>query len=382
MAPVVLHVIEAVEAGVVRHVADVVTHADADHHVAAPRRRAGWVTDHALLRAIAEAGAVVHPIDMRRRPTSPHNAAALATLTRDIRRLRPDVVHGHSSVGGALGRLATIGTAAATVYTPNGVSSQRAVVAVERRLGRRTDVLVAVSASEGELVRRLRLVPDGRVAIVPNGIDLTPPPPHTTNLRAVLRIPEGAPVVGCVARLVPQKAPVDAVLAFARVATNLPDAHLVIVGSGPLRPQVDAAAVAAGLAARVHVVPVLEGAAAAFPQFDVILLPSRFEGCPYVVLEAFRAGVPVVASDVVGTRDVIADGESGLLVQLGDIDGYAAAVERLIGEPPLRAALTDAGRQRLASSHDVTTMGRRLSDLYVRLAAGDGRRPARRDRRL
>ena len=324
----------------------------------------GWVTDHASLAAMAKAGAVVHRVDMRRRPHSPRNAVAAARLLAVARRVRPDVVHGHTSVGGALGRVVGRGIGAATVYTPNGIRDDRATVALERRLGRLTEVLVAVSPSEAARAAELRMAPVDRIRTVPNGIALEQPAPHTVDLRQSLRIPADVPLVGCVARLVPQKAPDHTVAAFAALTRRRPAAHLVLVGSGPLRGDVDDASRRHGVADRVHVLPVLAQAAAALPQFDAVLLTSRFEGCPYVVLEAYRAGVPVVASDVVGTSDVVEHERTGLLVPFGDSEGFGAALDRVLGDPALVGDLTGAGLARLRREHDVAVMGRRMDDVY------------------
>jgi glycosyltransferase involved in cell wall biosynthesis len=313
---------------------------------------------------MGEAGAVVHRVDMRRRPHSPRNALAAAQLLTVARRVRPAVVHGHSSVGGALGRIVSPAVRAAAVYTPNGVRADRATVALERRFGRLTDVLVAVSPSEAALAADLGMAPAERIRVVPNGIPLEQPPPHDVDLRAALGIPAEAEVVGCIARLVPQKAPADAVACLAALARRRPHAHLVLIGSGPLRADVDDARRRHGVADRVHVVPFLEQAAAAMPQFDALLLTSRFEGCPYVVLEAYRAGVPVVASDVVGTGDVIEHERTGLLVPFGDVDRFGAALDRVLGDPALSATLVEGGRARLRRDHDVALMGERMTDVY------------------
>ena len=375
-SPIVLHVLEALEGGTARHLVDVVRHTPGvAHHVATPSERVGWVTDASAFAAFNEAGAEVHLLGMRRRPLSPRNALALAALTRLVASLRPAIVHGHSAAGGALARLTPRIGRPAVVYTPNGLAQGRLAHAVERALGPRTDRLVAVSASEGELVLARRLVEPGRLSVVPNGVDLTAPPP-ACDLRQHLGIAAGTPLVGTVARLVPQKSPLDFVAAAAVVAEQRPDVHVALVGSGPLRAEVVAAVRAAGLDDRFHLVAGIEQVGSVLGQLDVFVLASAFEGGPYSPLEAMRGGAPVVLTDVVGNRDVVEDGVSGRLVPPGDPAALAGAVLALLDDPATAGRLTAAARQRVAERFDVRQMGEALGRVYVALL--DRRAAARR----
>jgi glycosyltransferase involved in cell wall biosynthesis len=364
--PIVLHVLEALQAGggTSRHLLDIVRHASGvRHEVAVPRRRHGWPPDPGTLTALSDAGATIHLVGMRRRPVHPGNAVALRRLTQLVAERRPTVVHGHSAIGGALARLATPATAR-RVYTPNGISTLAPALVVERALGRRrTDVLVAVSAGEAELARRLRLVAADRIELIPNGIEPDPPPPGP-DLRALLGIGPDTPLVGSVARLVHQKAPEDLVALAARV----PHAHFLLVGNGPRQRAVERAVRRAGIAERWHQIALLPDAARVLGQLDVFVLTSRFEGAPYTPLEAMRAGTPVVLTDVVGNRDATADGRVGLLAPVGDVAALAAAVASLLADDALRARLGGAGREHVRSNHDVADQGRAHAALYARLA--------------
>ena len=343
-----------------------------EHHVAVPspghgETASGAVTDTAALAAMPAAGATIHRIDMRRSPAHPVNAVAVGRLQRLIRSIRADVVHGHSSMGGALGRAAARRTVASAVYTPNGLAAGRGAMAAERILGAWTDRFVAASASEAALAVEHRLVSLDRVVTIANGIDLDPAPTQTADLRARLRLSPTIPLVGTVARLVAQKAPVDFVAVCAGVAAMRPDTHFVLVGMGPLGPDVDAAVVAAGLADRFHRIEHIPGAAAVLAQLQVFVLPSRFEGGPYTPLEAMLARVPVVLSDVVGNRDVVEPGRSGFLRPFGDTAGMATDVVGLLDDERLRTRVTAAATERLHAAFDARTMGAKLASLYRQL---------------
>jgi glycosyltransferase involved in cell wall biosynthesis len=338
------------------------------HHVVVPPRRVGWVTDEEAIDAIREAGADVHLMSMRRSPITAANVSALAAVRRLAARIRPDVVHGHSSVGGAIARLATLGLPVARVYTPNAISTARPYLALERRLGRLTHRLVAVSAGEGALVVANGIVPADRVVVIANGIELEPAPGPAVDLRGTLDVPPGAPLVGTVSRLVDQKAPEDFVAACSTVARARPDVWFALIGDGPLAAEVDAAAARLGLASRLRRLAALPGVGRALGQLDVFVLSSRFEGGPYTPLEAMREGTPVVLTDVIGNRDVVVDGTTGLLVPVSDPQALGTAVIRLLSDDALRRQLVETARIRLVEQFDVRDMGRRLRALYEELA--------------
>jgi glycosyltransferase involved in cell wall biosynthesis len=363
MTLTVLHVLEALSSGTSRHVVDLVTHAEGVvHHVAVPAERSVGGTDWIAFEHLRAAGAHVHVVDMHRSAFSPQNVRALGALTVLARRVRPDVVHGHSGVGGALTRALPV--RAPLVYTPHGLAPYRAALLIERLLGVRTSRLVLVSESERTAARALRLVPESRMTVIVNGIDLAPPAP--VDLHALLGLPSSTPLVGTVGRLAPQKAPLDFVAVCRRLARRTADAHFVMVGDGVLAGDVDRAA--APLGARWHRIPALPSAAAALGSLTVFVLMSRYEGGPYAPLEAARAGVPLVLTDVVGNRDVCVEGGSGVLVSAGDLDAVASQVLRLLGDESARTGLVDAMAARLRDNFDVRSQGRAHRDLYVALA--------------
>jgi len=360
----VLHVLEAIEGGTARHVVDLVTRLEGfGHHVALPATRVGGVTDAAAGPAMEGAGATVHRIDMRRSPVSAANLAALARLRCLAAAVGPDLVHGHSAAGGALARLVARSLGTPCIYTPNGLHPARWAMAAERRLGALTDRFIAVSPSEARLAAANGLAPVDRIATVPNGVEPPAGPP-------VVEAAGGAEAtVGFVGRLVPQKDPLAFVAVARALVARRPAVRFEVIGAGRLEAAVRRAAAGGGLEGRLELFGHRPGAAALMRRFDVLVLPSRYEGCPYTALEAMAAGVPVVLSDAVGNRDLVESGRSGLLFRTGDIDGAVAAVERILDRPELARSLVRAARDRVVDHFGVGRMVERTAAVYDEVMA-------------
>jgi glycosyltransferase involved in cell wall biosynthesis len=370
---VVLHVLEALEGGTARHVTDLVRHVgDVTHHVAVPPRRVGGMTDTLAVPAMDAAGATVHRLDMRRMPLSPRNAAALAGLHRLVSRVRPDIVHGHSAIGGALARMATVDGRARRVYTPNGLHPSVLALNVERGLGALTDRWIAVAPSEAAVAAVRGIASPERMVTIPNGIALTTddgdggPPP--VDIRHLLGLKADGPLIGFVGRMVAQKAPETVIEAAALVRRHRPDVAAVLIGSGPREDAVRDLIRERGLTGSVHLIPYLARAALVMDQFDVLLLPSLYEGCPYTVLEAMRAGTPVVLSDAVGNRDLVVDGTTGRLVRPGHPEETAAGLLDVLNDPGAARRWVEAAQSLLGVRHDIRHTAAATGEVYAQLA--------------
>ena len=381
--PRVLHVIECPGGGTLRHLVDVISTLDeVEHHVVVPTHQpaalSGSLPD--AVAALRAAGGTVHRCTMVRRPLTADHARGLVQLRRLLATLEPDVVHGHSSIGGAYARLGTVATPYPVVYSPHGLVTSRGYLAVERMLGPRTECFVAVSHGEAARLVRAHIAPAERVVVILNGIDLSGRTTAGAGVRARAGIPADAALVGTVGRLVPQKDPEEFVRVCAAVAARRPETHFLIIGAGELQGALDRAVGARDLRGHFHQIPSVPDAAAAMGEFDVFVLTSRFEGGPYTPLEAMRAGVPVVLSDVVGNADIVRHGQSGFLVSHGQTEAMAAAVVALLDDPGERTRMVEAARQELATRFDLGTMAAQMGDLYRKVMAERPARPRRRRR--
>jgi glycosyltransferase involved in cell wall biosynthesis len=279
-----------------------------------------------------------------------------------------DIVHAHSSKAGALVRLA-LPRAARIVYTPNcfafaaGFGPARAAYwAVEQLLVPRTGAIVAASEWERRQARAL-LGTASRMRTIPNGV----PEPKAAEVHPELRRlrESGRPVAGFLARLDPQKDPLCLVDAATRLATaGGLDAHVVIAGSGALEGDVRAAIDRAGLGDLLLHLP-FEGPVERYlGGFDLYVLPSRWESLPIAVLEAMAGGLPVLATDVGGTREAVADGVTGRLVPAQDPAALAAALAALLAGPEDLAALGRAGRARWEERFSLDRLAGATEALY------------------
>ncbi len=309
---------------------------------------------------------------------------ALTSILRDEKRRAagaPLVVHTHSSKAGILGRAAAAAAGAdAVVHSIHGFGfhdGQSAPVrglyiALERMASRWTDAFVAVSEENIRTGVAARILTADRCRLIRSGFDTERFLGGSRERgRRIIGVPEGAPVVGTVAVFKPQKAPLDFVAVARRVAGEIPGAHFAMVGDGELRPAAEEAAAAASLSGRFRFLGWREDVQDLLKAFDVFLLTSRWEGLPRVVPQALLAGIPVVATSVDGTREIVDDGVDGFLAPPGDVPALAERVAGLLSG----TARLDPGfkRARLRLEFDRREMVRAQERLYADLLAAKGR---------
>jgi glycosyltransferase involved in cell wall biosynthesis len=362
----VLHVSQPTEAGVARVVG----------YLLADQARAGWEVLAAcppngpLAADAARAGARLLPWPATRQP-GPAVAGEVRRLRRLVEAVRPDLVHLHSSKAGLAGRLALRGRLP-TVFQPNGWSYLAAtgalratVLAWERYATRWAHRLVHVSQWERDDAERQGI--RGRAVVVPNGVDVEAFAAQDDGARAWARAELGlgsAPVAVCVGRLCRQKGQDVLLAAWPRVRAAVPDARLVLVGDGPDRPAL-AAAAPAGVA--------FAGAAADprrwYAAADVVVLPSRWEGLSLVQLEAMASARCVLATDVGGVREALAG--AATVVPVADPAALGEALARRLARPALAAAEAAAGRERARARYDVRRVAAQMRAVYAEVVGGD-----------
>lgn len=271
-----------------------------------------------------------------------------------IRRWQPDIVHAHSARLAPSASLATLaGRARPAVITVHGLPPEQLARAARALRWSRLPVVSVGRGLAHELEEHTVFC-----QTIMNGISAAPPAADRCLLNREWDIDPKAPLIVSVGRLVPQKNHRLAIQALAL----LPSVTLVVVGEGPLRTDLELLTAELGLSGRVRLVGHRADARAILGAGDVALLPSTWEGLPRVGLEALAAGVPLVATAVVGIADTF-DESCAVLVTPNDAPALAAGVERVLSRPSLVASLVEGGR-RLVGELSERRMVERYLDLY------------------
>lgn len=294
--------------------------------------------------------------------------------------LKPDVVHTHQ-----IGAAWYLGSGARRlgvplVHTEHGNELARktsGAAKLKTRLNlwltaRWIDRFCCVSDEIAAAVTRWGTVPRRKVEVVLNGIETDPPAnlPESAAVRASLGLRPTDRVIGTVGRLVEVKQQGAMIRATAKLRERVPDVHLLLVGDGPERESLERLARDLGAADRVH----FAGYQACPEQFlramDVFALTSRSEGLPVSLLEAWLAGVPVVASAVGGVPRVVTPEFDGLLYGFGDEGALVASLERVLSDPEFGRRLGRSGRQTVLDKFAIDRMADTYATIYAGLLAG------------
>ncbi len=313
--------------------------------------------------------------EMVRRPAPIGDLRALAALRRAVREFRADVVHTHSSKAGILGRLAGRLERVPTVvhsihgfgFTPLQSAPVRALfLAAERIAARWTDHFIAVSERNLRQGVELGLLEEDRVSLIRSGIELARFGCRSdlAAVRRRLKVPADAPLVTQVGNFKPQKAPLDFVRMAASVAGEVPEAWFVMVGEGALRAPAEKLARQLGVARRMVFCGWWDDIPGLLAATRVSVLSSRHEGLPRAAVESLAAGVPVVATAVDGTPEVVRDGINGFLAPAGDVAGLARGVVALLRDAALWERMAGEAGNGL-EEFDIDRMVREQEELYT-----------------
>ncbi|MFM7140624.1 MAG: glycosyltransferase [Alphaproteobacteria bacterium] len=302
----------------------------------------------------------------------PHDAkispGAISGLRRVVREHGVDVLHTHEFKSDVFGWLATRGLPVSLVSTPHGWSSGEglriaAYEVVDRAFLRGFDGLYPLSLSlEADLLARG--YPRERVHLVENAVD-DEPFEDCWRAREAAGFPASGRVV-FVGRVLEPKGVMELADAAARLR-DLPDFRLVIAGRGAAEEALRARVAALGIADRVEFAGYVEDVPGLLRDADAIVLPSHSEGLPRVLMEAAAAGVAIVGTDIPGIRDLVANGESGLLVPVRDPEALADAIRRVSSDAGLRTGLLRRARARLLERHTGARLARDFEAAYAAL---------------
>ncbi|MEO0321762.1 MAG: glycosyltransferase family 4 protein [Myxococcota bacterium] len=333
----------------------------------------------------AQEGVEARAVPMARAIAPLADLEALAQLRSALRDLRPDIVHAHTPKAGLLGMMA-----AASLRVPARLYHLRGLVSLTAAGPRRVLLestervactlahhVLCVGPSLRDLALEAKLTWPAHIEVLRGGsgqgVDVERFQPASREQRAAARrafgVPEGARVIAFVGRLVGDKGVRELTEAFASLAEARPDLHLLVAGAFEDRDPVPAA-VRQRLEAhpRIHRLGHVDAPESLYAAADLVALPTYREGFPNVPLEAAAMGLPVVATQIPGCVDAVAEGVTGLLVPAKDTAALAVALARYLDDEALRRAHGEAGRARVCRDFRADDLAEAIVDVYDRFA--------------
>lgn len=352
-----------------------------------------------------EARGVTHvPLVNATRSMAPHrDLFAIAELTKLFRELKPDIVHTHNPKPGLYGRIAAkaarVPVIVNTVHGLYALPGDRArkrfpIYGLERIASTCSDAELVQNIEDIDTLTRVLRIPERKVHLLGNGVDLgrfnaRDREQSRRAIRRELGIDEdrdddredghddghddgGRVVVGAIGRLVLEKGYVELFEAWDRVRRSHPEAILVVVGpsDNAKADSLPADVVATARRSGVRFLGMREDVEDIYAALDVYVLASHREGFPRSAMEAAACGLPIIATDIRGCRQVVDDGLNGLLVPVRSADGLATALTRLLDDPALRASMSDAALAKARADFDQQKVIDITLETYRRLGAG------------
>lgn len=351
-------------------------------------RDAGYVTEFACAdgpgaQQLRDEGFRYRRIDAVRNGVF-RNVAAIVSLAVSLRRDPVDIVHTHTPIGGLIGRSAAVlARTPRIVHTFHGLaygsdrlhSAERVVLLAERVLALRTDVFFSQGRADADRAIRMGIARPGRLQVIGNGIDLSrfSPSSRTRELvREELGIDENVFVAVTVSRLIREKGILDLADAALSLA-DLPNLYFVIVGEAlpSDRDQIVADLarheVVRRLGKRWRTIGYRSDVARVLQASDLFVLPSYREGLPRSLIEAMACGIPAVMTNIPAGRELIEDGENGLLVPVGDSRALAAAIRGLVADDVRVRTMGVRARERALLEHDESAVLERELQAFSQL---------------
>ncbi len=335
---------------------------------------------------------VVHAVDMPRAISPIGDLRAIARLYTVLRQIRPDIVQSGTSKGGLLGTVAAwLARSPVRIYHIRGMpfmtesgKKRHLLKWTEKISCRLAHSVLCVSHSIRDIAIEEGICPPEKIVVLMggsgNGVDARGgynpaqrPVNERDQVRQQLGIPEDAPVLGFIGRLVRIKGIVELAAMWASIRQAYPHAHLIAVGPSEDHdslPEIVMATLRND--PRVHLTGSVFDAAPYYSAIDVLVFPTYREGLPNVLLEGAAMEVASVATDVPGCVDVILDGKTGTLVPLGDVPALDAAVRRYLDDSDLRQRHGRAARERVLREFRQEAIWEALVEEYGRLLRARG----------
>jgi len=327
---------------------------------------------------IEAAGAFCHEIEFSRSPLSLANFKALWQLVTLLKSQRFELIHVHTPIAAFLGRFAAKLTKQGSIlYTAHGFHFYNGASPLdwliyynaEKIAAKWTDCLIVINEEDFANARKLGFKTGINLFLVNGvGVDIErySVPKDMSLVRKELGIPTDGVVVVCVAEFIPRKNHAFLLDAWLQLAKEHEDIHLLLVGNGRDEEKLKLKVKDKDkLIPRVYFLGFRSDIPSVLADTDIVALTSKHEGLPKSIMEAMAAGKPVIATNVRGNRDLVNDEQTGLVVELGDLQGFVKALERLISDSRLRLSMGAAGRGKIAD-YSLYRVLMEMSGIYER----------------
>jgi glycosyltransferase involved in cell wall biosynthesis len=293
-------------------------------------------------------------------------------LVREIRRLKPDVVHTHTHVGKYWGRVAAVLAGAKTiVHTEHNPCDFRRTVlerAADWALHRATSRVVTFFREQGDALIQFESLPAEKLVLIPNALALEADRPNALAARRRLGVNDGQFSMMVVGRMEYQKNHILALRAFAALPEEIRDRTLLFfAGAGKEEVKLRGLAHALQIEERVSFLGYRNDLSSLLPGADLVLMTSWFEGMPLALLEAMIAGVPVLTTPWLGARNMLADGRFGFLAPSFEPEHVAAEIQRVVRYPQLRKDIVERAQRHVSKTYVMGSMVKAHRDMYLQL---------------
>jgi glycosyltransferase involved in cell wall biosynthesis len=367
----ILHILEATAGGTRRHVLDLLPTLSRRGAqcslIYSPLRNPGFEKDAAFLQS---QNITTYCVPMTRGWDSAIDIPALRSIRSIIRKSTFDVIHAHSSKAGFLGRLATLPCPKSTfIYTPHCIAINTGLPRRQKQIARIaetllapwTDHFIAVSLPEKQAILRAHLAPSRKVHLVYNGVEASR---FATTFNADFKAPF---TIGCFGRLSPQKNQEFALKVLFELRKQQKEIKVLFAGDGEIKSSLQQLSQNLHLQDAVIWQEETRDTSKLYTQCDAVIQPSRWEGCPYTVLEAMASARPVLASPAGAMPHLLAG--CGEIHQLSQLDKWVKTLLSWKNNPELREALGNEARERARKYFSLENMVNGIMEVYRASAA-------------
>ena len=325
----------------------------------------------------------IYRLGISRRMSPLANAKAIYQLYHILKKEKFDIVHTHTSTGGLVGRVASKLSNSVTIYQAAGyplhkpqflLSKRVLFLFLERILNYFTDHYVAVSENLKQQTIEKGISRSEKISVIYHGVDLKRfdyvPCKDKDKLKRELELENGFSVIGTIGRLDTQKGVCFLLRAASIILKLFPETIFLVVGDGPLRPQLEKLSQDLNISRKVLFTGWIEDVPKVLSVMDIFCLPSLWEAFGIVLAEAMAMRLPIVATNVEGIPEVMKDGETGILVPSQKPGALAAAIMKLLKDKTLARQMGEAGRKRVEELFLMNTIIGEYEKLYLRLWEG------------